>query len=62
VPDISAGYSHVDGKFSGSEQSLDEEFGIPAIKTPGVKRANVANRTPQTDPGPCRSTRERRPV
>jgi hypothetical protein len=27
-----------------------------------VKRANVANRTPQTDPGPCRSTRERRPI
>jgi hypothetical protein len=62
VPDISARYSHVDGESSGSKQSLDEEFGIPAIKTFGVKRANVANRTPQTDPGPCRSTRERRPV
>jgi hypothetical protein len=46
MPDIFAGYSHVDGESSGSEQSLDEEFGIPAIKTPGVKRANVANRTP----------------
>jgi hypothetical protein len=62
MPDISAGYSHVDGEFSGSEQSLDEEFGIPAIRTPGVKRANVVNRTPWTDPGPRRSTRERRPV
>jgi len=51
MPDISARYSHVDGESSGSEQSLDEEFGIPAIKTPSVKRANVANRTPQTDPG-----------
>jgi len=62
MPDISAGYSHVDGEFSGSEQNLDEEFGIPAIRTSGVKRANVANRTPWTDPGPRRSTRERRPV
>jgi hypothetical protein len=59
--DISAGYSHVDGESSGSEQSLDEEFGIPTIRTPGVKRANVANRTPRTYPGPRRSTRERRP-
>jgi hypothetical protein len=62
MPDIYAGYSHIDGESSGSKQSLDEEFGIPAIKTPGVKKANVTNRTPQTDPGPRRSTRERRPV
>jgi len=62
MPDISAGHSHVHGESSGSKQSLDEKFGIPAIKTPGVKRANVANRTPGTDPGPRRSTKERRPV
>jgi len=62
MPDISAGYSHVDGESSGSEQSLDEEFGIPTIRTPGVKRANVADKTPRIDPGPHRSTRERRPV
>jgi len=60
--DISVGYSHVDGKSSGSEQSLDEEFGIPVMKTPGVKRINVANRTPRTDLSPRRSTRERRLV
>jgi hypothetical protein len=60
--DISAGYSHVDGESSGSEQSLDEEFGIPAIRTLGVRRANATNRTPWTDPSPCRSTKERRPV
>jgi hypothetical protein len=62
MPDISTRYSHVDGESSGSEQSLDEEFGIPAIKTPGVRKANVANRIPRTDPGPRRSTRERRLV
>ncbi len=62
MPDIYAGYSHVDGESSGFEQNVDEEFGIPAIKTLGVRRANATNRTPRTDPGPCRSTRERRPV
>jgi hypothetical protein len=36
--DIFVGYSHVDGKSNGFEQNLDE---IPAIKTPGVRRANV---------------------
>jgi len=60
--DISAGYSHGDGESSGFKQSLDEEFGIPAIRTPSVRRANAANRTPRTDPSPCRSTRERRPI
>jgi hypothetical protein len=62
MPDISARYSHVDGEFSGSEQSLDEELGIPAIRTPGVRRANAANRIPQTDPSPRKSTREKRLV
>jgi hypothetical protein len=57
--DISAGYSHVNGESSGSEQSLDEEFGIPAIRTPSVRRANAANRTPRTNPGPRTFTRER---
>jgi hypothetical protein len=62
MPNISTGYSHVDGESSGSEQSLDEEFGIPAIRTPGVKRINATNKTPRTDLGPRKSTRERRPV
>jgi hypothetical protein len=62
VPDIFAKYSHVDGESSGSKQSLDEEFGIPAIRTPGVRRANAANITPQTDLGPRGSTKKRQPV
>ncbi len=60
--DISARYSHVNGESNGSEQSLDEEFGIPAIKTPGVTRANVTNRTPRIDLGPRMATKERRLV
>ena len=54
MPDVSAGHSHVDGESGGSEQSLDEEFEIPAVRTPGVRRANAVARTPQTYPGPCR--------
>ena len=41
--DIFAGHSTMDGgDSSGSEMSLDEEFGIPAMKTPGVKKAMEA--------------------
>ena len=40
LPDVLEGYSNVDGgESSGSEFSLDEELGIPAMKTPGVKKA-----------------------
>ena len=34
LPNLSAGHDDVDGHSSGSEQSLDEEFGIPSVKTP----------------------------
>ena len=34
--------SLVDGDSSGSEFSLDDELGIPAMKTPGVKKAMEA--------------------
>ena len=36
---MSAGYDDVDGHSSGSKHSLDEEFGIPSVKSPGVKKA-----------------------
>ena len=40
LPDVSKGYSNVDGgESSGSELSLDEEMGIPMMKTLGVKKA-----------------------
>ncbi|MCO5596320.1 hypothetical protein L7F22_050381 [Adiantum nelumboides] len=37
IPNLSAGFD--DGNLSGSEHSLDEEFGIPCVRTPGVKKA-----------------------
>ena len=52
MPDVSSGYSHVDADSDGSEQSLDEEFGIPAVRTPGVKKANEAAKPPRNDLGP----------
>ncbi|MCO5559842.1 hypothetical protein L7F22_013446 [Adiantum nelumboides] len=36
IPNLSAGFN--DGNSSGSEHSLDEEFGIPSVRTPGVKK------------------------
>ena len=39
LPNLSASHDDVDGHSSGSEHSLDEEFGIPSVKTPGVKKA-----------------------
>ena len=39
MPNLSACYDDVDGHSSGFDHSLDEEFGIPAMKMLGVKKA-----------------------
>ena len=57
MPDMSGGHSS-----SGSEQSLNEELGIPAVVTPGVQRTKTTLRTPGSDPGVRRSTRVKYPV
>ena len=49
MPELSVGFD-VDGESSGSEQSLDEEFGIPTIRTPGAKKAQLAGKSPGSDP------------
>ena len=36
---MSTSYEYVDANLSDSEHSLDEEFGIPSMKTPSVKKA-----------------------
>ena len=36
---LSTSYDDVDGHSSGSDHRLDEEFGIPTVKMPGVKKA-----------------------
>ena len=61
MPELSAGFD-VDGESSGSQQSLDEEFGIPAIRTPGAKKAQSTGKASGSDPQPRRSGRERVPV
>ena len=52
---MSAGHDDVDVDSSGLEQSLDEEFGIPSMKTPGVRRMHSRNRTLGSNPRPCTS-------
>ena len=48
MPELSAGFD-VDGESSGSEQSLDEEFGIPTIRTPSVKKAQSTSKASVSD-------------
>ena len=52
----------VDGETSGSKESLDKEFDIPTIRTPGAKKAQLAGKAFVSDPRPCRSGRERVPM
>ena len=59
--ELSVGFD-VDGELSGFEQSLDEEFGIPAIRTPGAKKAQSTGKASRSDPGPHKYGRERVPV
>jgi len=60
--DITAGHPQTDGELSDPDQTLDEEFGNLVNITPEVRRTRKKNRVPQSDPGPRRSNRERRPV
>ena len=51
----------LDGDSSGSE-SLDEELGIPSVRTPCVQRTQSNAKTPLSDSMICRSSRVRYPV
>ena len=59
MPHLSASHHDGDGDSSGFEQSLDDEFGIPAVKTLGVRKSQATGRVPRSDPGPRRSRRHR---
>ena len=48
LPNLSASFDDVEGHSSGFEHSLDEEFGIPSLKTLGIRRLQASN----TDLGP----------
>ena len=54
MPELSACFD-VDGESSGFEQSLDEEFGIPAIRTLGAKKDQLTGKASWSDPEPRRS-------
>ena len=57
MPELSAGFD-VDGESSGSEQSLDEEFGIPTIRAPSANKSQLIGKASGSDPGPHRFERE----
>ena len=59
---VSSSSSHADMDSDGSKQSLDEEFGIVAVRTPGVRKAQEDARGQRSDPGPRRSGRVKNPV
>ena len=60
--DVNASHSYVDGESSGSEQSIDDELGIPSIVTPGVRKTRDVLKAPRSEPILCRSSRTRYPV
>ncbi|MCO5557528.1 hypothetical protein L7F22_011094 [Adiantum nelumboides] len=62
MPNVTAGHDDVDGHSSGSEHSLDEELGIPFIRTPSVRRLHAKNRAPSSNAEPRRSGRNRYPI
>ena len=60
MPSLSA--SHDNGDSSGSEQSLDDEFGISSVKTPGARIMQAENRPFKSDTGPYKFGRVRNPI
>ena len=60
MPILSAGHDNEDS--SGLEQSLDDEFGIPSIKTPGARRMQAKIRPFKSDTSPCNSGRVKNPI
>ncbi|MCO5605769.1 hypothetical protein L7F22_059953 [Adiantum nelumboides] len=62
MPNVTAGHDDVDGLSSGSEHSLDEELGIPFVRTPGVRRLHAENRALGSNAEPRRSEKNRYPV
>ena len=62
MADVSSGSSHADMDSDDSEQSLDEEFGIPAVRTPGVRKAQEDARGQRSDPQPRKFSKVKNPV
>ncbi|MCO5560031.1 hypothetical protein L7F22_013637 [Adiantum nelumboides] len=59
MPNVSAEHDDVNGHSSGSEHGIDEELGIPSIRTPGVRRLHAENRAPNSNAKPRRSGRNK---
>ncbi|MCO5547412.1 hypothetical protein L7F22_000861 [Adiantum nelumboides] len=59
MPNVTARHDDVDGHSSGFKHSLDEEFGIPFVRTPRVRRLHAKSRAPGSNAKPCRCRRNR---
>ncbi|MCO5567348.1 hypothetical protein L7F22_021038 [Adiantum nelumboides] len=59
MPNVTAKHDDVDGHSSGSEHSLNEELGIPFVRTPGVRKLHAKNKAPGSNAKPRRSRRNR---
>ncbi|MCO5570558.1 hypothetical protein L7F22_024282 [Adiantum nelumboides] len=55
MPNVTVRHDDVDGHSSESEHSLDEELGIPSVRTPGVRRLRAENRAPRGNAEPLLS-------
>lgn len=56
---MSSQHSYDNGDVNGSKQILDKEFGIPSIKTLGIKKAHEIIKAGCSDSKPNRSNRKR---
>ena len=62
MADVSSSFSHLDVDSNGFEQSLDEEFGILAVRTSGVRKEQENARGQRSDSRPHRSNRVKNPI
>ncbi|MCO5608647.1 hypothetical protein L7F22_062861 [Adiantum nelumboides] len=62
MPNVRARHDDVDGHSSGFEHSLDEELGIPFVRTPGVRRLYGENKAPGRNAEPRTCGRNRFPI
>ncbi|MCO5599410.1 hypothetical protein L7F22_053513 [Adiantum nelumboides] len=59
LPNVTVGHDDADRHSSGSKHSLDEELGIPSIRTPSVSRLHAEKMVLGSNAAPCRSGRNR---
>ncbi|MCO5564483.1 hypothetical protein L7F22_018144 [Adiantum nelumboides] len=62
MPNVTAGRDDVDGHSTGSEHSLDEELGIPSVRTPAMRKLHAENKAPCSNTEPHRFGKNKYPI